>query len=440
MRTLAQSGTLLTPLESGTYAGMPENLDVTLYVSANSKASDANDGFSEGTAKRTIAAALAALGSNPGKIVLSGSTNFNAFPLPSGGITLPGQRIVGNTKVASVLTYAGSGTAVTVSSFGGLENVRVHCTGSAETVVALKLLDGTFSTSFTQVYLSAAAIVAGQKGIVLVGAAAGTYWNCFDDIIVDTFDSPIGFQSSSSGANANSFANLRVHNFATTGIDLGDAYGNEFVNVHLDTFSGGVGIRGNAAVANLLTNVRAEGGADSQLYALGSGTAHNTIYGYDNCTNPSTDAGIGNSTSTNGQPEVADAIIVLDPLLPPHGHSGAWTLNIDALCLGNGYVQSDGVSGSFYYWDVDLVGGGTYTVEWIGFQNTVNGIVTLQLDGVAVGTADTGGTLQRNTSFAITGMAPRKSGRRRVTLVSNTKSAGSAYFITLQKLQIRRTG
>jgi hypothetical protein len=107
-------------LVAGNVANKPAISDSVLYVSVNG--SDANDGLSWGSAKATIAAAVAAL---PTKTVtdayflpITGAygtvyVGSGTFSFSSGAtIASPFVNIIGQGMIATVLRYTGSGTAI----------------------------------------------------------------------------------------------------------------------------------------------------------------------------------------------------------------------------------------------------------------------------------------------------------------------------------------
>jgi len=85
------AGKLDSTVAGSTYAAFGLPGDGVIYVSTGAKASDANDGLSWGKAKATISAAVTALGSGAGTVMIGAGTHTVAAPLPNtGGITYRG--------------------------------------------------------------------------------------------------------------------------------------------------------------------------------------------------------------------------------------------------------------------------------------------------------------------------------------------------------------
>jgi hypothetical protein len=101
------------------YSPLPVSTEQVFYVSTGAKASDSNNGLTPGGPKATIAAALTALGSNPGTILL-GPGIFNV----SATLTLPsGLRLIGAGMDATTIQSTAAGDAVATAS--GSRNTRI---------------------------------------------------------------------------------------------------------------------------------------------------------------------------------------------------------------------------------------------------------------------------------------------------------------------------
>jgi hypothetical protein len=102
---------------------------------------------------------------------------------------------------------------------------------------------------------------------------------------------------------------------------------------------------------------------------------------------------------------------------------------------------STGAQNAEIYWDL-LLSAGTWTFSLVHNKNTDQGIYSVQLDAVEVGTIDAynaGGSTNNNIS-AVTGIVVASTGVKRVKLKMATKNASSSnYYGTFQFLSLHRT-
>jgi hypothetical protein len=138
---------------------------------------------------------------------------------------------------------------------------------------------------------------------------------------------------------------------------------------------------------------------------------------------------------------------VLPVLWTPDATVGTWVVAIPS-DVASPFVGNSG--GAFFYnssaaindsvsWDV-VLGAGTWTVTIHVRRSTNTGVITLQLDGVDVGTYDTYAGSPSYAIGTIAGMVVAASGKRRVTVKMASKHASaSAYIGNLYALHFRRT-
>ncbi len=92
-------------------------------------------------------------------------------------------------------------------------------------------------------------------------------------------------------------------------------------------------------------------------------------------------------------------------------------------------------------WAVDVVlGAGTWNFHiWVR-ESTNTGIITLQQDGVSMGTVDTYAAAAAAAKLSITGWTVAAAGKKRMNLLAATKNGSSAgYFMEFFGIEFRRT-
>jgi len=274
----------------------PSLASQVLYVDA-SNGLDTRAGRTPGSAKLTVAAALTALGATAGVVNLTPETHTLAA-----GIVVPArQRIVCDSPDGAVLTYAGTGTAVTLS--GGrmcsLRGIKVLTTNAAATVIGVKIDASSASCNYwrlNDLTISATTKVTGQVGLLLINSATTSiYWGLCATMLVENFGTGIKFTNDATfGINANNFSATKVHN-ADTCLDLGTSDGNVFAGLLMDVFSLGISCAGGHCQ---ILGARAEGGASSKTYDFTSTSTENLLVVDDNSPTTSTDTGTDNNVVT----------------------------------------------------------------------------------------------------------------------------------------------
>jgi hypothetical protein len=117
--------------------------------------------------------------------------------------------------------------------------------------------------------------------------------------------------------------------------------------------------------------------------------------------------------------------------------------NFNSNFVGNGSIASSATtSGQSLEWDV-LLEAGTWRLDAITYKSVDYGIVSVQLDGVQIGTIDqydAAGTTYNHVN-TITGIVVAESGLKRLKFFRNTKNAGSSGFkISAISITLTRTG
>lgn len=121
--------------------------------------------------------------------------------------------------------------------------------------------------------------------------------------------------------------------------------------------------------------------------------------------------------------------------------AGTWAALLDTGSLHNGIVyNTTGAQNDEAGWDLTLAAG-TYKFSYVHWKANDEGIATVLLDGVSVGTVDAYNSSQvKNVYSEITGITVATSGKHRLTLKAATKNASSSNFIvSMQAVQLRRT-
>lgn len=120
---------------------------------------------------------------------------------------------------------------------------------------------------------------------------------------------------------------------------------------------------------------------------------------------------------------------------------GTWTINVDTACLMNGgyFNSSAAVNDSTTYKVFFEVG--TYVFKLIAFRNTNRGIMTVKINGGALGTTiDMYGSTARNIIYSITGITIANRGLYDLELVALSKNASSSsYGMYIQAISLYRT-
>ncbi len=98
-------------------------------------------------------------------------------------------------------------------------------------------------------------------------------------------------------------------------------------------------------------------------------------------------------------------------------------------------AQNDQIS-----WPV-VLSAGTWTIEVVCFKNSANGIISLQLDGVEVGTVDTyAGSGSANNFVQVAGITVSVAGKKTLTLKMTSKNASASnYYGNIQHVRLLRT-
>jgi len=120
---------------------------------------------------------------------------------------------------------------------------------------------------------------------------------------------------------------------------------------------------------------------------------------------------------------------------------GTWTRNTVSLELGMGHHQSGGTQNEEATWDVWL-DSGTWKIAIIGVTQDVNGIYTLQFNGVSQGTIDGYSVaLSRNVYTELTGLVVAAQAVKTFQALMATKNASASnYYGFLQSCSFVRTG
>lgn len=150
---------------------------------------------------------------------------------------------------------------------------------------------------------------------------------------------------------------------------------------------------------------------------------------------------IGTLPALDSVPFYSHAIVDMDPFLPPAAQTNWTTSSVpDGAYLYEGYIRSSGAQNDDISWD-RFIPSGTYTIDILGTKNTDAGIYAALIDGVSVGTVDSyAGSLTRNQTMQITGVAIGRSGIHRLTLRMATKNgSASSYIGYLHRVRLRRT-
>lgn len=121
--------------------------------------------------------------------------------------------------------------------------------------------------------------------------------------------------------------------------------------------------------------------------------------------------------------------------------SGTWVVNPNTSCLFNGMLtNSSQASGDSVSVPI-VLSAGTWTIEALLHKGTVAGIVTVELDGVTLGTWDGYNSVNAfNFVVSFTGVVVSTSGTHTLTLTSTTKNASAtAYAIKASQVAFQRT-
>ena len=123
---------------------------------------------------------------------------------------------------------------------------------------------------------------------------------------------------------------------------------------------------------------------------------------------------------------------------------GTWTLNVptdidSTRVVLNGMSNSAGAQNDEIAWD-HVLGAGTWDIHMWVRKSTNTGIVTVLIDGVSAGTADTYSGSPIGDKVSVTGVTVASSGKKRISFKVATKNgSSSAYVLNLMAVELRRT-
>lgn len=150
------------------------------------------------------------------------------------------------------------------------------------------------------------------------------------------------------------------------------------------------------------------------------------------------DAGVETLVSSGAGSGVEPWHIPID-VFSPLGQTNWTTLNYNSTEINSADIYSSGAQNDEIYWDIGA-SGGTWTIVLWYVKSANQGIYTVSIDGVSVGTIDgyAAGTTYNNKS-SITGVSIT-AGQRRLKLQMATKNGSSSgYFGEINNLTLNRT-
>jgi hypothetical protein len=247
---------------------VPDAAEQVVYVTV--RGDDSNDGLTLKTAKATIAAALTALGGNPGVIQL-GAGNLST----SATHTLPsGTEVRGAGRGLSTLTYTGTGTL-----FQGISGTRTYNQvirdlnivgpSKTSTAVALDLVD--VSQFRLEGFVISAFSVGVKHGSTIVG---GALYNRFREGFLTGCGT--GAKYTGTGSNGSSWQSVKF-GACTIAVDVLDSNQNAFVACQFEANTIGVQFDASAAGGadnNAVVACRFEG--NSQAWKVLNSTVRGT--------------------------------------------------------------------------------------------------------------------------------------------------------------------
>lgn len=250
---------------------IPDPAEQIVYVTT--RGNDANDGLTWRTAKTTIAAGLAALGSNPGVIQLGpGNLTTAATHTLGRGVTVRG---ISRELQGSSITYTGTGALFTGTSgtrtySSRIENVYLSGPGKTSTAVGVDLVDVSMF-SMSGVTMTAWGVAIKHRSAI----AGGAVYNHFRDAVINNCGT--GVQFGNSGSNGSRWYGVKFGG-CDIAADVTDSNENNFHACQFEVNTTGIYINSTAAGSadnNSIINCRFE--SNTTAWNIASANVRDTL-------------------------------------------------------------------------------------------------------------------------------------------------------------------
>lgn len=301
------------------------------------------------------------------------------YALGATGITIAsGKELLGVNRNSSILTYTGTGCAVTLDSTDSalLRNIGIRVNSTSSTARGICFKNTTADSKWNRIenvtvfQTHQSTPISGQVGLDFVYSTSphAMYWNHVQQVTLGTWDKSIrllGSVSATNGPNANTFVDVMSYQ-QEHGVSL-EAYATE--NVFLSLFCSGSGYGGTDCIKigdgtnptnfNMFYGVTSDQGAGPVTYTVAANAVRNSLFVNSQSSGAGTDGGTG-TVIQDALTSTLKELILLSPTL----RSPTSTLGIaDGAETGINVGGAGNLTSGVVY---SLSGSAQHTFKWGG--------------------------------------------------------------------------